>query len=137
MNQIKNWETKICPKCGKKMDTRRNDAKQCRSCRRKQQSDTGNMINTKNREIESNFKLKERSLSKIKPILIDEFSEELKDPELYKKDNESLLDRFQNPLDYTPINILGQSKKDIIKLKKMEFESLIDTVKRRINSTSS
>lgn len=137
MGRIKKHEPRICPKCGKIMDTRRNDAKQCRKCRRKQQSDTGNKINIERQQIISDNKLKEKSLKKIKPFLIERFSDELDNPELYKKENtDLLLDIFQNSEDYFIIDYLGRTKKDIIKEKKEEFKDIIEAVKRH-SSTSS
>jgi uncharacterized membrane-anchored protein YjiN (DUF445 family) len=84
-----------CPKCGKKMDTIRSDAKQCRTCRLNQQKKSAKKCTIKSRKENS----KKRALEKIKSKNIDKeianiatnkIGDSLNNPILYLKDEEYL-----------------------------------------------
>jgi hypothetical protein len=130
-----------CPKCKKKMDTQRSDAKQCRCCRRKQQNASSHRIKKEERAL-----LKSEKIRKVFQEPLEKFNKYSKNNKLRKKLNNPLLylsyeeNKRKNSIEFSKdycwfeelhLNIEKQKLKNLLNLDKNldAFKELISEEK--------
>jgi hypothetical protein len=128
-------ERRICPKCGKAMNTKRTDAKQCKFCRRKQQSSAGNEINKSRRE-----SIKREKQNEIERISHAKMLAEIEDCSDLEEKEESFYDTFfkQNPKKAITFQesmefVYPHLKKMRLENKRERIQPYIEAVEKRMN----